>query len=91
MSQLLVYLSPFLLPLLGGLFATLLEAVGERYKIPALVAFSQRVEGLLVDLPKVIRGSRKTAEEKTMNPKDPPSDKTPPTGTVMPSVPPEAA
>lgn len=80
-KELATYLLPILIPVLGGLLGTLLEALGTRFKIPALVAIGQRTEGLLTDLPKVIRGSRKTAEEKTAN--DPPSNKTPPTGTPL--------
>lgn len=69
-KELATYLLPFLIPVLGGLLGTLLEAAGARFKIPALVALGQRIEGILVDLPKAIRGSRKTAEENA-EPKDP--------------------
>ena len=64
-----------LIPLVGGLLGTWLEAIGTRYNRPTLVAIGQRIEGLLADLPKLIRGSRKTAEDKAAaEPKDPPSE-----------------
>ena len=70
-AELTAYLLPLLLPLAGGIAASLLEALGTRFKIPALVAFSQRAEGLFVDLPKVWRGSRKTAADKDSAPPTP--------------------
>lgn len=69
-KELATYLLPFLIPVLGGLLGTLIEALGERWKIPALVALGQRIESILLDAPKMIRGSRKTAADKT-EPKDP--------------------
>jgi hypothetical protein len=59
-KELLTYLTPFAIPIAGGLIGTLLEALGERWKLPKLVAIGQRVEAILFDAPKAIRGSRMT-------------------------------
>lgn len=61
----LLWASPVLIPLVGGLIGTGLEALGAKLKIAALVGIGQRVESLLIDLPKLIRGSRLTAAEST--------------------------
>ena len=95
MNQLLEYLSnPLILavivPLVGGLLGTTLEAIGEKTGRPWLVALGQRIEAALADVPKLMRGSRKTAEEKAEKPKDP-DEMTPPTGTARPvTIPPPA-
>jgi len=52
-----------LIPVVVGLLGTFLESVGTRYNLPILVAIGQRIEALFADLPKAIRGSRKTAAE----------------------------
>lgn len=46
-------------PLVGPL-GTVLEAIGEKFNYPLLVAFGQRLEAISVDVPKAIRGSRFT-------------------------------
>jgi hypothetical protein len=54
----LLWASPVLVPLAGGLLGTALEKLGTHYKIAALVGIGQRVEALFADIPKLIRGSR---------------------------------
>lgn len=41
-----------------GLLGSALEAFGEKFQKPKLVAVGQRLESVSVDLPKLIRGSR---------------------------------
>jgi hypothetical protein len=56
-----LWASPVLVPLVGGLVGTGLEALGAKYKIKALEGIGQRVEALFADIPKLLRGSRLSA------------------------------
>jgi hypothetical protein len=46
-----------------GLLGSGLEAFGEKFGHPKLVAIGQRLEAASIDLPKLIRGSRFTKEQ----------------------------
>jgi hypothetical protein len=66
LETLLLWALPVLIPLVGGLIGTALEALGAKYKIRALEGIGQRVEALFADLPKLIGGSRFTALKKEL-------------------------
>lgn len=59
-QEFLLWASPVLVPLVGGLVGTGLEKLGTKFQIAALVGIGQRVEALFADVPKLIRGSRAT-------------------------------
>lgn len=61
--EILIWASPILIPLVAGLIGTALEALGAKYGIKSLEGIGQRVEALFADIPKLIRGSRLTAEK----------------------------
>lgn len=69
-----LWASPVLVPLVGGLVGTGLETLGTKLKIASLVGIGQRVEALFADVPKMIRGSRATAMLKTVRLPPPPND-----------------
>lgn len=71
-------LTAILIPALIGMIGSTLESIGQRKGWTWLVAVAQRLEAATIDVPKLIRGSRKTAEEKAK--KDDSDPKTPRSG-----------
>ncbi len=46
-----------------GPLGSTIEAIGEATKSPKLIALGQRLEAIGADVPKLLRGSRKTAAD----------------------------